>query len=356
MSSAVPLPEDLPLLEVRDLRVSIRTDGDARTVVDDVSLTLNHREVLCVVGESGSGKSVSMLALLQLMNPQLVEYAGSVRLAGTELLGLPAAAMREIRGRDLAMIFQDPMTALNPVYPVGFQIAEQVRAHSDASAAEARRQALALLVSVGISDPGRRYVAYPHELSGGMRQRVMIAMALSCRPGVLIADEPTTALDVTVQAQILQLISRLADETGMAVILVTHDMGVVAEMADRVQVMYAGRVVEEGPADEVLDHPSHPYTEGLLASVPRLDLPRPRRLPSIAGSPATAGRTGPGCVFADRCAYRFEPCSRQPALLDVPLAEVSTGTDADAGVRSPVRGPAPHRAACHRDHPGRAER
>jgi peptide/nickel transport system ATP-binding protein len=333
-----------PLLDVTHLRVTIHTESDDLTVVDDVSLTLARGEVLCVVGESGSGKSVTMLAIMQLMDPQLVDYAGSVRYQGAELLDSSPSTMRALRGRELAMIFQDPMTALNPVYPVGHQIAEQIRAHSDLGAAEAGRAALELLVAVGISDPERRYSAYPHELSGGMRQRIMIAMALSCRPGVLIADEPTTALDVTVQAQILQLISRLADETGMALILVTHDMGVVAEMADRVQVMYGGRVVEEGPADEIFDHPRHPYTEGLLASIPRLDLPRPRRLPSIAGTPASAGRTGPGCVFADRCAYRFEPCGVQPALVEVPVGPVSPGPE-------PVRGrdSHPHRAACHRN-------
>ena len=328
-----PGTQPAPLLDVAHLSVSIRTRDGSRRIVDDVSLTVQERETLCVVGESGSGKSVTMLAIMQLLDPDLVDYEGSVRLAGDDLLTKPAAQMQQVRGRDLAMIFQDPMTALNPVYPVGFQIAEQIRAHSTVGREEARRRTRDLLVAVGIPDPDRRLDAYPHELSGGMRQRVMIAMALSCRPGLLIADEPTTALDVTIQAQILRLISTVSRESGMAVVLVTHDMGVVAEMADRVQVMYGGRVVEEGSADDILDRARHPYTQGLLASIPRLDGPRPRRLPSIAGTPAAAGQVGPGCVFASRCAHRFAPCDVAPALLEVP----------DAG----APGPRPHRAACH---------
>lgn len=323
-----------PLLEVEHLSVTIRTASGALTVVDDVSLSVRRREILCVVGESGSGKSVTMLAIMQLMDPGLVDYAGAVRLAGTDLLLVPPVQMQEIRGRDVAMIFQDPMTALNPVYPIGFQIAEQIRAHSSAGKESARRQTRDLLVAVGIPDPDRRMEAYPHELSGGMRQRVMIAMALSCRPGLLIADEPTTALDVTIQAQILRLISSLSKESGMSVVLVTHDMGVVAQMADRVQVMYGGRVVEEGPVDDILDDAQHPYTQGLLASIPRLDQPRPRRLPSIAGTPAAAGGIAPGCVFAARCAFRFDACAVQPALV-----EVHDGGGLRLGD--------PHRAACH---------
>jgi peptide/nickel transport system ATP-binding protein len=335
-SSASPSSPPSELLDVAHLSVSIRSAAGTVTIVDDVSLSVREREVLCVVGESGSGKSVTMLAIMQLLDPDLVDYEGTVRLSGSDLLALPPARMQQVRGRDLAMIFQDPMTALNPVYPVGFQIAEQIRAHSDVSRDAARRQTRDLLVAVGIPDPDRRLDAYPHELSGGMRQRVMIAMALSCRPGLLIADEPTTALDVTIQAQILRLISTLSSESGMAVVLVTHDMGVVAEMADRVQVMYGGRVVEEGSADEVLDHAQHPYTQGLLASIPRLDRPRPRRLPSIAGTPAVAGQVGSGCVFAGRCAYRFEPCGVQPALVEVPGQGRADPGDAR-----------PHRAACH---------
>ena len=335
--TAAPRPVAAPaevLLDVAHLSVSIRAGEEPLTVVDDVSLTVREREIVCVVGESGSGKSVTMLAIMQLLDPDLVDYAGRVRLGGRDLLTLPPAQMQQVRGRDVAMIFQDPMTALNPVYPIGFQIAEQIRAHTDVGRDAAREQARDLLVAVGIPDPDRRLDAYPHELSGGMRQRVMIAMALSCRPGLLIADEPTTALDVTIQAQILALVSTASKESGMAVVLVTHDMGVVAEMADRVQVMYGGRVVEEGAADEVLDHPRHPYTQGLLASIPRLDRPRPRRLPSIPGTPAAAGRAGSGCVFARRCAHRFEPCDVQPALVEV-------------ATRESLGDPRPHRAACH---------
>jgi peptide/nickel transport system ATP-binding protein len=303
-----------PLLEVRNLRVSIRTESETLTIVDDVSLELRSNEVLCVVGESGSGKSVTMLSVMRLLDERAASYEGSVRFEGDELLTMSAHDMRGVRGSGIAMIFQDPMTALNPVYRIGWQIAEQIRAHSDVSRGQAREQTLRLLTQVGISDPHRRIDDYPHELSGGMRQRVMIALALSCRPRILIADEPTTALDVTVQSQILQLIADLKEETGMAVVLVTHDMGVVADVADRVQVMYGGRIVEQGPADEIFNHPQHPYTQGLLASIPRLDQPRPRRLPSIAGVPASAGRVAAGCVFAARCPHRFEPCGEQPGL------------------------------------------
>jgi peptide/nickel transport system ATP-binding protein len=303
-----------PLLEVRDLRVSIRTEQETLTIVNDVSLELRSNEVLCIVGESGSGKSVTMLSVMRLLDERVASYQGSVQFEGSELLTMSAREMRGVRGSGIAMIFQDPMTALNPVYRIGWQIAEQIRAHGDVSRAQAREQTLRLLTDVGISDPHRRIDDFPHQLSGGMRQRVMIALALSCKPRILIADEPTTALDVTVQSQILQLIADLKDETGMAVVLVTHDMGVVADLADRVQVMYGGRIVEEGPAEEIFNDARHPYTQGLLASIPRLDQPRPRRLPSIAGVPASAGRLAPGCVFAARCPHRFEPCAEQPEL------------------------------------------
>jgi peptide/nickel transport system ATP-binding protein len=303
-----------PLLEIEHLSVTIRTEGEPVTVVDDVSMSLAHNELLCVVGESGSGKSVTMLSVMRLMDDSLVTYDGVVRLDGKDLLSISQREMRSVRGTGIAMIFQDPMTALNPVYRLGWQIAEQIQAHGDASDEQARAQAVSLLRAVGISDPEHRVDAYPHQLSGGMRQRVMIALALSCRPRILIADEPTTALDVTIQAQILRLIRTLQTDTGMSVVLVTHDMGVVAEVADRVQVMYGGRVVERGSALDIFDDPQHPYTWGLLGSIPRLDEPRPRRLPSIAGAPAAAGHIEPGCVFAARCPHRFEPCDVQPAL------------------------------------------
>jgi peptide/nickel transport system ATP-binding protein len=225
--------------------------------------------------------------------------------------------MQQVRGSGIAMIFQDPMTALNPVYRIGWQIAEQIRAHADVSSQEARSQTHALLRAVGIPDPDRRIDSYPHELSGGMRQRVMIALALSCQPKILIADEPTTALDVTIQAQILRLIMQLKADTGMAVILVTHNMGVVAEVADRVYVMYGGRLVEQGSAVDIFSNTQHPYTWGLLRSIPRLYEARPHRLAAIPGTPAAAGQIAPGCVFAARCAHRFEACSVQPSLSPV---------------------------------------
>ncbi|MET3807912.1 peptide/nickel transport system ATP-binding protein [Nakamurella sp. UYEF19] len=317
------------LLDVQDLRVHIRTERGTVTVVQGVALTVQANEVLCIVGESGSGKSVTMLSVMRLLDEKAVTYEGSIKFQGRELLDLPARQMRAVRGAGIAMIFQDPMTALNPVYRVGWQIAEQLRAHRNLSRRQARTETLRLLTAVGIGDPGRRIDNYPHELSGGLRQRVMIALALSCRPKILIADEPTTALDVTVQSQILQLIFDLRADTGMAVVLVTHDMGVVAEIADRVQVMYGGNVVEHGTTTDIFNDPHHPYTAGLLASIPRLDQPRPARLPSIAGTPASAGNIAPGCVFAARCPHRFDACSTQPELRTV----------GDAG----------HQVACHLD-------
>jgi peptide/nickel transport system ATP-binding protein len=323
------------VLSVKDLRVRIRTEDRELTVVDGVSFDLTQGQTLCVVGESGSGKSVTMLSVLRLLDDRVVHYEGTIHFQGSDLLTLPARDLRQVRGRKVAMIFQDPMTALNPVYPVGWQIAEQLRAHGEASGAAAGARAVELLRTVGIPDPGTRVSAYPHELSGGMRQRVMIALALSCNPKVLIADEPTTALDVTIQAQILALINELKQSTGMAVVLVTHDMGVVAEMADRVIVMYGGRVVEEGPVADVFNRPQHPYTWGLLGSIPRLDLPAPARLPSIPGVPAKAGPARPDCVFAPRCQHRFDACALQPALAATcPQEDV-----ADSDGR--------HAAACH---------
>ena len=318
-----------PLLEVQGLKVHFRTERGSVTVVRDVDLSVQANEVLCIVGESGSGKSVTMLGVMRLLDEKAVSYEGSVSFEGRELLGLSPRQMRAVRGAGIAMIFQDPMTALNPVYRVGWQIAEQLRAHRKLTRAEVRTETLRLLTAVGIGDPDRRIDSYPHELSGGLRQRVMIALALSCRPRILIADEPTTALDVTVQSQILQLISDLRTTTGMAVVLVTHDMGVVAEIADRVQVMYGGKVVERGASADIFNDPRHPYTAGLLNSIPRLDRPRPDRLPSISGTPASAGNIPPGCVFAARCPHRFDACATAPELRMV--------------------GNAGHQVACHLD-------
>jgi peptide/nickel transport system ATP-binding protein len=303
-----------PLLDVRDLRVTFLTDGGEVTAVDGVSFALGVDEVLGIVGESGSGKSVTMMSVMRLVPERNTRFEGEVHYGGRDLMQLSQRAMRRVRGSEIAMIFQDPMTSLNPVYTVGWQIAEQVREHEGLSAAAARDRAVELLHSVGIPDAEQRVEDFPHHFSGGMRQRVMIAMALSCRPRVLIADEPTTALDVTIQAQILDLIRTLRRETGSSVVLITHDMGVVAELADRVQVMYGGRVVEQGPTRAIFHDPLHPYTWGLLNSIARLDRPRPRRLTAIAGAPKSASETPTGCVFADRCPYRFERCSEPPPL------------------------------------------
>jgi peptide/nickel transport system ATP-binding protein len=303
-----------PLLDVRDLRVTFRTDGGDVTAVDGVSFALGADEVLGIVGESGSGKSVTMMSVMRLVPERNTRFEGEVHYGGRDLMQLSQRAMRQVRGSEIAMIFQDPMTSLNPVYRVGWQIAEQVREHEGLSAAAARDRAVELLRAVGIPDPDQRVDDFPHHFSGGMRQRVMIAMALSCRPRVLIADEPTTALDVTIQAQILDLIRTLRRETGSSVVLITHDMGVVAELADRVQVMYGGRVVEQGPTRAIFHDPLHPYTWGLLNSIARLDRPRPRRLTAIGGAPQSASETPTGCVFADRCPYRFERCSEPPPL------------------------------------------
>jgi peptide/nickel transport system ATP-binding protein len=304
-----------PLLDVRDLRVTFLTDGGEVTAVDGVSFALGADEVLGIVGESGSGKSVTMMSVMRLVPERNTRFEGEVHYGGRDLMQVSQRAMREVRGSEIAMIFQDPMTSLNPVYPVGWQIAEQVREHEGASAAAARDRAVELLQAVGIADAEQRVDDYPHHFSGGMRQRVMIAMALSCRPRVLIADEPTTALDVTIQAQILDLIRTLRRETGSSVVLITHDMGVVAELADRVQVMYGGRIVEQGPTRAIFHDPLHPYTWGLLNSIARLDRPRPRRLTAIGGAPQSASETPTGCVFADRCPHRFDRCSEPPPLV-----------------------------------------
>jgi peptide/nickel transport system ATP-binding protein len=303
-----------PLLDIRDLRVTFRTDAGDLTAVDGVSFAVGADEILAIVGESGSGKSVSMMSVMRLLPRRNTRLEGQIRYGGRDLMRLSQREMRGIRGAELAMIFQDPMTSLNPVYPVGWQIAEQIRAHEGASPAAARERAIELLHSVGIPDAARRADDFPHHFSGGMRQRVMIAMALSCRPRVLIADEPTTALDVTIQAQILQLIRELRTETGCSVVLITHDLGVVAELADRVQVMYAGRIVEQGPTRAIFRDAMHPYTWGLLGSIARLDRPRPRRLTAIAGQPASAADAPTGCVFKTRCPHRFEACDTAPPL------------------------------------------
>jgi len=303
-----------PLLEVRDLSVSFRTEDGVVQAVDGVSFTVMPGEVLGIVGESGSGKSVSMMTVMRLINDPNARFEGQVLYKGRDLMTLSKEEMQHVRGAEIAMIFQDPMTSLNPVYTVGWQIEEQLTAHEELDSKGARRRAIDLLNAVGIPQPQLRIDDYPHQFSGGMRQRVMIAMALSCNPDLLIADEPTTALDVTIQAQILELLKRLKADFGSAVVLITHDMGVVADIADTINVMYAGEIVERGGKREVFANPQHPYTWGLLGSIPRLDRPKPRRLVAIKGQPPSMVNPPPGCRFAPRCTYRFEACDQHPTL------------------------------------------
>jgi peptide/nickel transport system ATP-binding protein len=305
-----------PLLEVRDLKVSFRTEDGTVKAVDGVSLEVAPGETLGIVGESGSGKSVTMLSVMRLINDPNASFAGEVIYKGRDLMTLSQGQIRAVRGREIAMIFQDPMTSLNPVYRVGWQIAEQIRAHEKISRQAAHGRAVELLTSVGIPHAAERVDDYPHQFSGGMRQRVMIAMAVSCQPDLLIADEPTTALDVTIQAQILTLIRKLRDDFGTAVVLITHDMGVVADIADRIAVMYAGRVVEQGSLRGLFYDAQHPYTWGLLGSIARLDRPRPRRLTAIKGLPPSLIRLPEGCAFGPRCPHRFERCADVPPLTD----------------------------------------
>jgi oligopeptide/dipeptide ABC transporter ATP-binding protein len=303
-----------PLLDVRDLAVSFATEDGTVRAVDGVSFTLAPGDVLAIVGESGSGKSVTVMTLMGLTRGVNARFEGWALFRDMELITATEEQMRGVRGAGISMIFQDPMTSLNPVYRVGEQIVEQIRAHDNVSNAEARDRAIQLLVEVGIPRAEERVDAYPHELSGGMRQRVMIAMALSCNPSILIADEPTTALDVTIQAQILERIKELRKRTDTAVILVTHDLGVVADIADRIAVMYAGRIVEQGTLDEIFYDPQHPYTWGLLGSIPRLDRERSRRLPSIAGAPPSLIDPPSGCHFRPRCPHEFGRCEEVPGL------------------------------------------
>jgi len=310
------------LLEIRDLRINFPTDDGLVKAVDGVSFSLDRGQTLGIVGESGSGKSVTSMGILGLHQGTSAHITGSIKLDGEELVGASASRVRELRGRKMAMIFQDPLSAMHPYYTVGNQIVEAYRIHNKVSKAEARKHAVDLLGRVGIPQPAVRVDDYPHQFSGGMRQRAMIAMALSCDPGLLIADEPTTALDVTVQAQILDLISDLQSEFGSAVIMITHDLGVVAELSDDILVMYAGRVAEYGSAAEIFGRPGHPYTWGLLASMPRLDRERTSRLVPIPGTPPSLIRVPSGCPFHPRCRYTQvvggQRCETEvPALLEV---------------------------------------
>ena len=306
-------PTAVPLLEIEDLRVSFSTRGGEVRAVDGLSLSVGRKEVVGIVGESGSGKSVAMYSLLGLVRDANVTISGRVRFEGREILGLSDQELRGLRGKEIAMIFQDPMTALTPVYSVGWQIIEQIRTHTSLSKQRARARAIELLGEVGIPDPARRIDQFPHEFSGGMRQRVVIAMALSCNPKLLIADEPTTALDVTTQAQILELMAKLQASYDSSIVIITHDMGVISEMSDRVVVMYAGRPAEVGSKHDVIRAPRHPYTWGLLGAVPRVESKR-SRLVTIPGVPVSPLNIPEGCAFAPRCEYRFSACDERPSL------------------------------------------
>ncbi len=304
------------LLDVAGLRVSFRTEEGVVQAVDEVSFTVDRGEVVAIVGESGSGKSVTAMTLMGLTRSPNASFEGSARLDGKELITASDADLRNVRGKQIAMVFQDPMTSLNPVQRIGKQIVEQIRVHEPGiSKAEGMDRAVELMERVGIPRSRDRVRSYPHEFSGGMRQRVMIAMALSCSPSLLIADEPTTALDVTIQAQIIEELGQLRRETNAGIILVTHDLGVVADVADRILVMYAGRVVEQGTLDELFYEPQHPYTWGLLGSITRIDSEREARLPAIHGLPPSLIDPPQGCHFRPRCPHAFEQCTEVPELI-----------------------------------------
>ena len=312
------------ILEVKSLQTHFPTRAGLVRAVNDVSFSLDRGELLGLVGESGCGKSITALSIMRLIAPPGKIVGGEIIFDGKNLLTLSEREMRQMRGDDIAMIFQDPMTSLNPVYTVGEQIAEALRLHRKLSRKDAAAAAVEAMKEVSIPDPARRAKDFPHQLSGGMRQRVMIAMALACDPKLLIADEPTTALDVTIQAQILELLNDLRKTRDLAVLLITHDLGVVAEVADRVAVMYTGRIVEESPVEELFARPKHPYTEGLLRSVPKLtlqDVSKKERLETIEGVVPSPTNLPPGCHFAPRCSYRLKRCSEE----EIPLYNLDGG-------------------------------
>jgi oligopeptide/dipeptide ABC transporter ATP-binding protein len=305
------------LLDVRDLQTQFVTGGGVVRAVDGVSWDVRAGETVALVGESGCGKSVSALSVMRLIaQPAGRIVGGQVIFKGRDLLALSPEEMRQVRGREIAMVFQEPMTSLNPVLSIGRQLTETLEAHLDMAPARARARAEELLGMVGIADPERRLRQYPHQFSGGMRQRIMIAMALACEPALILADEPTTALDVTIQAQILELMKSLSRRLGAAMLMITHNLGVVARYADRVNVMYAGRIVERGTAREIYGDPRHPYTLGLLRSVPRLDEPRRARLMPIPGQPPDLTRLPPGCAFVTRCRFAMSRCRDERPHLD----------------------------------------
>jgi oligopeptide/dipeptide ABC transporter ATP-binding protein len=324
LSRKVPKNTVPHLLEVKNLRTHFPTRAGLVRAVDGVSFYLDRGELLGLVGESGCGKSMTALSIMRLIAPPGKIVSGEILFDGRDLPKLSNAAMRDVRGNDIAMIFQDPMTSLNPVFTVGEQIAEALRLHRSLPRKDARAAAVDAMREVSIPDPALRVDDYPHQLSGGMRQRVMIAMALACDPKLLIADEPTTALDVTIQAQILDLLNGLRKTRDLAVLLITHDLGVVAEVADRVAVMYTGKIVEESPVDELFARPKHPYTEGLLRSVPKLtvkDVVKAERLQTIEGVVPKPTALPPGCHFEPRCAYRMPRCRQG----EIPLYDVIPG-------------------------------
>ena len=305
-----------PLLEVRGLQTQFLTRGGVVRAVDGVSWDVQEGETVALVGESGCGKSVSALSIMRLVaEPAGRIVGGQIIFKGRDLLTLSEEEMRRVRGREIGMIFQEPMTSLNPVLTVGRQLTEGLEIHLGMTHAQARARAVELLGLVGVPDGGRRLAQYPHQFSGGMRQRMMIAMALACQPALILADEPTTALDVTIQAQILELMRNLSREFGVAMLMITHNLGVVARYADRVNVMYAGRIIEQGTARALYANPRHPYTLGLLHSVPRLDEPRRARLDPIEGQPPDLTRLPRGCAFVPRCAFRVERCAEEIPLL-----------------------------------------
>ena len=306
---------DDPLLQVRDLSVEFSTREGVVRAVSHVDFDLTSGETLAIVGESGSGKSQMLLSLLGLTAGN-ARVTGSARLKGEDLIAARPGRLNQIRGAEIGFVFQDPMTSLNPYLTVGLQLTEPLTVHRKVDRAAAASQAVEMLQAVHITEPEQRMKQYPHELSGGMRQRVAIAMALICRPAILIADEPTTALDVTVQAQVLALLREIRERFGTAIILVTHDLGVIAELADRVNVMYAGRIVETGPVDEIFYRCRHPYTEALEHSIPQMSEVRPRRLVAIEGNPPNPLRLPPGCAFAPRCTYRLEKCDKNVPPLE----------------------------------------
>jgi len=299
------------LLEIEGLKTQFFTSAGTVRAVDGVDYTVEEGETVAVVGESGCGKSVTALSIMRLVaDPPGKITEGQIRFKGTDLVSLPEEEMRQIRGRDIGMVFQEPMTSLNPVLSIGRQLTETLETHFEMSREKADERAIELLGLVGIAEPERRLTQYPHHFSGGMRQRVMIAMALACDPKLIIADEPTTALDVTIQAQILELMKNLTREMGVAMIIITHNLGVVARYADRVNVMYAGKIVESGSAEEIYHHPRHPYTLALLKSVPRLDLPRGGKLDPVDGQPPDLARLDDGCAFRPRCKFATDGCAK----------------------------------------------